>query len=118
MLYKVFPIELKPGCQAKAETMVRELAPIGPAQEPGTLSFRVYRDQNRPDYLLFVEHFAEQSRVRRTHRLGGVSATSCRRVRETRRRVRRAAPGTTRQPLADDAGAARGAGPATELRGG
>jgi quinol monooxygenase YgiN len=61
MLYKVFPIELKPGCQAKAETIVREFAPIGPAQEPGTLSFRVYRDQNRPDYLLFVEHFADQA---------------------------------------------------------
>ena len=61
MLYKVFPIELKPGCQAQAEAIVREFAPIGPAQEPGTLSFRVYRDQNRPDYLLFVEHFADQA---------------------------------------------------------
>ena len=61
MLYKVFPIELKPGRQAKAEAIVREFAPIGPAQEPGTLSFRVYRDKNRPDYLLFVEHFADQA---------------------------------------------------------
>lgn len=61
MLYKVFPIELKPGCQAQAEVIVREFAPIGPAQEPGTLSFRVYRDKNRPDYLLFVEHFADQA---------------------------------------------------------
>ena len=32
-----------------------------PAQEPGTLSFRVYRDPARPDYLLFVEHFADQA---------------------------------------------------------
>ncbi len=61
MLYKVFPIELKPGCQAKAEAIVREFAPIGPAQEPGTLSFRVYPDKDRPDYLLFVEHFADQA---------------------------------------------------------
>ena len=61
MLCKVFPIELKPGCQAKAEAIVREFAPIGPAQEPGTLSFRVYRDVRRPDYLLFVEHFADQA---------------------------------------------------------
>jgi quinol monooxygenase YgiN len=61
MLYKVFPIELKPGNQAKAEAIVREFAPVGPAQEPGTLSFRVYRDNNRPDYLLFVEHFADQA---------------------------------------------------------
>ena len=61
MLAKVFPIELKPGCQAKAETIVHEFAPIGPVQEPGTLSFRVYRDKNRPDYLLFVEHFEDQA---------------------------------------------------------
>jgi quinol monooxygenase YgiN len=61
MLCKVFPIELKPGYQAKAEAIVRELAPIGPEQEPGTLSFRVYSDKNRPDYLLFVEHFADQA---------------------------------------------------------
>ena len=61
MLSKVFPIELKPGNQAKAEAVVREFAPVGPAQEPGTLSFRVYRDKNRPDYLLFVEHFADQA---------------------------------------------------------
>ena len=61
MLYKVFPIELKQGCQAQAEEIVREFAPIGPSQEPGTNSFRVYRDNNRPDYLLFVEHFADQA---------------------------------------------------------
>jgi quinol monooxygenase YgiN len=61
MLYKVFPIELKPGYQAKAEAIVREFAPIGPEQEPGTLSFRVYSDKNRPDYLLFVEHFTDQA---------------------------------------------------------
>jgi quinol monooxygenase YgiN len=61
MLSKVFPIELKPGRQAAAEAIIREFAPIGPAQEPGTLSFRVYRDKNRPDYLLFVEHFADQT---------------------------------------------------------
>jgi quinol monooxygenase YgiN len=61
MLFKVFPIALKPGTQTKVEEIVREFAPIGPAQEPGTLSFRVYRDKNRPDYLLFVEHFADQA---------------------------------------------------------
>ena len=61
MLSKVFPIELKPGRQAEADALVREFAPVGPGQEPGTLSFRVYRDRNRPDYLLFVEHFADQA---------------------------------------------------------
>jgi quinol monooxygenase YgiN len=61
MLSKVFPIELKPGRQAKADAIVREFATVGPAQEPGTLSFRVYHDKNRPDYLLFVEHFADQA---------------------------------------------------------
>jgi quinol monooxygenase YgiN len=61
MLAKVFPIELKPGKQAAAEAIVQEFAPIGPGQEEGTLSFRVYRDKNRPDYLLFVEHFADQA---------------------------------------------------------
>jgi quinol monooxygenase YgiN len=60
MLAKVFPIPLKPGKQAEAEALVDEFAPVGPGQEPGTLSFRVYRDANRPDYLLFVEHFADQ----------------------------------------------------------
>ncbi len=33
----------------------------GPEQEPGTLSFRVYRDPAKVDYLLFVEHFADQA---------------------------------------------------------
>ena len=61
MLVKVFPIELKPGRQAAVEALVREFAPIGPGAEPGTVSFRVYRDKNRPDYLLFVEHFADQA---------------------------------------------------------
>jgi len=61
MLAKVFPIELKPGRQAEAEAIVQEFAPIGPGQEDGTLSFRVYRDKKRPDYLLFVEHFADQA---------------------------------------------------------
>lgn len=61
MLAKVFPIELKPGKQAEAEAIVQEFAPIGPGQEDGTLSFRVYRDKNRPDYLLFIEHFADQA---------------------------------------------------------
>jgi quinol monooxygenase YgiN len=60
MLTKVFPIPLKAGQQAAAEALVEEFAPRGPGQEPGTLSFRVYRDPNRPDYLLFVEHFADQ----------------------------------------------------------
>lgn len=61
MLAKVFPIKLKDGMQAKAEEVVREFAPKGPAVEEGTLSFRVYRDPANPDYLLFVEHFADQS---------------------------------------------------------
>ena len=61
MLTKVFPIELKPGMQAEAEAIVEQFAPKGPEQEPGTLSFRVYRDPSRPDYLLFVEHFADQA---------------------------------------------------------
>jgi quinol monooxygenase YgiN len=61
MLAKVFPIELKPGKQAAAEAIVQEVAPIGPGQEEGTVSFRVYRDKKRPDYLLFVEHFADQA---------------------------------------------------------
>lgn len=61
MLAKVFPIKLKPGKQAEAEAVVEEFAPKGPEQEPGTLSFRVYRDPVNPDYLLFVEHFADQA---------------------------------------------------------
>jgi len=61
VLAKVFPINLKPGTQAEVEAIVEEFAPQGPAAEPGTLSFRVYRDPARPDYLLFVEHFADQA---------------------------------------------------------
>ncbi|MBN6050386.1 antibiotic biosynthesis monooxygenase, partial [Nonomuraea sp. RK-328] len=61
VLAKVFPIKLKDGMQARAEEIVREFAPKGPAVEDGTLSFRVYRDPAKPDYLLFVEHFADQA---------------------------------------------------------
>ncbi|MFI6323621.1 putative quinol monooxygenase [Nonomuraea sp. NPDC050556] len=61
MLAKVFPIKLKDGMQAAAEEVVAEFAPKGPAVEDGTLSFRVYRDPANPDYLLFVEHFADQA---------------------------------------------------------
>src|SRR3954465_7954398 len=61
MLAKVFPINLKSGRQAGAGGIVREFAPGGPGAEEGTLSFRVYRDPARPDYLLFVEHFADQA---------------------------------------------------------
>ena len=61
MLVKVFPIPLKEGNQDKAEALVRDYAPKGPGQETGTLSFRVYRDPARPNYLLFVEHFADQA---------------------------------------------------------
>ena len=61
MLIKVFPIPLKPGKQAEAEALVADFAPKGPGEEPGTLSFRVYRDPARTDYLLFVEHFADQA---------------------------------------------------------
>jgi quinol monooxygenase YgiN len=60
VLAKVFPIKLKDGMQAKAEAVVREFTPKGPAAEDGTLSFRVYRDPAKVDYLLFVEHFADQ----------------------------------------------------------
>ena len=35
--------------------------PRSPEQEAGTLSFRVYRDPAKADYLLFVEHFADQA---------------------------------------------------------
>jgi len=61
MLSKIFPIPLQPGRQAEAEALVRRFAVEGPQQEDGTLSFRVYRDLARPDYLLFVEHFADQA---------------------------------------------------------
>jgi quinol monooxygenase YgiN len=61
MLVKVFPIKLQDGMQDKVETIVREFAPKGPGAEDGTLSFRVYRDPAKPDYLLFVEHFADQA---------------------------------------------------------
>jgi quinol monooxygenase YgiN len=61
VLIKVFPIELRPGKQAEAEAIVEQFAPNGPEQEPGTLSFRVYRDPARADYLLFVEHFTDQA---------------------------------------------------------
>jgi quinol monooxygenase YgiN len=61
MLSKVFPIPLKPGKQAEAEAVVEQFAPKGPGLEPGTVSFRVYRDPARLDYLLFVEHFADQA---------------------------------------------------------
>jgi quinol monooxygenase YgiN len=61
VLVKVFPIKLKDGMQAEVEEIVREFAPKGPGSEEGTLSFRVYRDPAKPDYLLFVEHFADQA---------------------------------------------------------
>lgn len=61
MLIKVFPIKLKPGKQAEVEAIVERYASQGPAQEPGTLSFRVYRDPATVDYVLFVEHFADQA---------------------------------------------------------
>jgi quinol monooxygenase YgiN len=61
MLVKVFPIKLKDGMQDKVEAIVMEFAPLGPLAEEGTLSFRVYRDPAKPDYLLFVEHFADQA---------------------------------------------------------
>jgi quinol monooxygenase YgiN len=34
---------------------VAEFALRGPGAEDGTLSFRVYRDPAKPDYLLLVE---------------------------------------------------------------
>ena len=61
MLVKVFPIKLKDGMQADVEAIVQDFAPKGPGTEDGTLSFRVYRDPAKPDYLLFVEHFADQA---------------------------------------------------------
>jgi quinol monooxygenase YgiN len=59
-LVKVFSIKLKEGTQADAEALVQEFAPKGPANEPGTRSFRVYRRNDETDYLLFVEHFADE----------------------------------------------------------
>src|SRR5271163_31846 len=61
VLVKVFPIKLKDGTQDKVEAVVQEFAPKGPGAEDGTMSFRVYRDPAKPDYLLFVEHFADQA---------------------------------------------------------
>jgi quinol monooxygenase YgiN len=61
VLVKVFPIRLKDGMQAEVEAIVQEFAPKGPRAEDGTLSFRVYRDPAKPDYLLFVEHFADRA---------------------------------------------------------
>jgi quinol monooxygenase YgiN len=61
MLVKVFPIKLKDGMQDEVEAIVEQFAPKGPGAEEGTLSFRVYRDPAKPDYLLFVEHFADQA---------------------------------------------------------
>ena len=61
MLVKVFPIKLKDGTQDTVEAIVQEFARKGPDAEDGTLSFRVYRDPAKPDYLLFVEHFADQA---------------------------------------------------------
>jgi quinol monooxygenase YgiN len=61
MLVKVFPIKLKDGMQDTVEAIVQEFTPKGPGAEDGTLSFRVYRDPAKPDYLLFVEHFADQA---------------------------------------------------------
>jgi quinol monooxygenase YgiN len=61
VLVKVFPIKLRDGMQDKVEDIVRQFAPLGPATEEGTLSFRVYRNPAQPDYLLFVEHFADQA---------------------------------------------------------
>ena len=61
MLVKVFPIKLKDGLQAEVEAIIQDFAPKGPGTEEGSLSFRVYRDPANPDYLLFIEHFADQA---------------------------------------------------------
>jgi quinol monooxygenase YgiN len=61
VLVKVFPIKLRTGMQEAVEAIVGQFAPKGPGAEEGTLSFRVYRDPAKPDYLLFVEHFADQA---------------------------------------------------------
>lgn len=61
MLAKVFPIKLKDGMQGRAEELIDEFAPKGPGAEEGTLSFRVYRNPANVDYLLFIEHFADQA---------------------------------------------------------
>jgi quinol monooxygenase YgiN len=61
VLVKIFPIRLMDGMQSEVEDIVLEFAPKGPGSEDGTLSFRVYRDPARPDYLLFVEHFVDQA---------------------------------------------------------
>jgi len=61
VLVKVFPVKVKDGMQDKVEAVVQEFAPIGPGAEDGTVSFRVYRDAAKPDYLLFAGHFADQA---------------------------------------------------------
>jgi quinol monooxygenase YgiN len=61
VLVKVFPIKLQDGNQAEAEALVQQFARRGPELERGTLSFRVYRDPENVDYLLFVEHFADEA---------------------------------------------------------
>jgi quinol monooxygenase YgiN len=58
---KVFPIKLNDGLRAEVEAIVQEFAPKAPAVENGTLSFRVYRDPAKPDYLLFVEQLTDQA---------------------------------------------------------
>ena len=60
MLVEVFPIKLQDGTQDKVGDGPGIRA-RGPGAEDGTLSFRVYRDPAKPDYLLFVEHFADQA---------------------------------------------------------
>jgi quinol monooxygenase YgiN len=44
-----------------SRTSHRGVRAQGPWKEPETLSFRVYRDPAKADYLLFVEHFEDRA---------------------------------------------------------
>ena len=99
MLIKVFPIPLKAGQQAAAEAIVEQFAPRGPGQEAGTLSFRVYRDPKRPDYLLFVEHFADQQAYDAHTQFNGIQGAHRRAVRQHHRGVRRDRSRACREPI-------------------
>jgi quinol monooxygenase YgiN len=94
---KVFPIKLKDGMQDKAEAVAQEFAPKGPGAEDGTLSFRVYRDLAKPDYLLFVEHFADQAAY--DAHTSSPAYRDRRPVREHDHRVHRTRSRTGRRPV-------------------
>ncbi|MEV6009726.1 antibiotic biosynthesis monooxygenase [Streptomyces sp. NPDC051976] len=58
---RCFPSSSSPACRRRPRRSSRSSRPRARGKEPGTLSFRVYRHPANPDYLLFVEHFADQA---------------------------------------------------------